>query len=204
MFADPEKILKQIGLQDNMIVADLGAGSGFYSIPAAEMTPNGKVYAVEVQKDFLVTIKNKANDAHLTNIEPIWGDIENTGGTKLKDEIIDRVIASNILFQVTNKQKFIDEAFRILKPEGKILLIDWSDSPDSFSLKQNIIVNKNQAREMFEKKDFVYERDIDAGAHHYGIILTKPSVALGRVSKDITRHDSAESTVARLDFTKSI
>ncbi|MFZ2978884.1 MAG: methyltransferase domain-containing protein, partial [Candidatus Magasanikiibacteriota bacterium] len=133
----------------------------------------GKVYAIEVQKDFLITIKNKANDTHLTNIEPIWGDIENIGGTKLKDEIIDRVIASNILFQVTNKQKFIDEAFRILKPEGKILLIDWSDSPDSFSLKQNIIVNKNQAREMFEKKGFVYERDIDAGAHHYGMILKK-------------------------------
>lgn len=173
MFADPEKILKQIGLQDNMIVADLGAGSGFYSIPAAHLTPNGKVYAIEVQKDFLTTIKNKANDAHLNNIEPIWGDVETIGGTKLKDEIIDRVIASNILFQVLNKQKFIDESFRVLKPEGKILLIDWADTSETFGLKQDVIIDKKQAREMFEKKGFVFERDIDAGAHHYGMILKK-------------------------------
>ncbi len=173
MFADPEKILKQIGIQDNMIVADLGAGSGFYSILAAQMASNGKVYAVEIQKDFLTTIKNKANDAHLNNLETIWGDVEQVGGTKLKDEIIDRVIASNVLFQIVNKQKFIDEAFRILKPEGKILLIDWTDAMEVLRPKKEVIINKEQAREMFEKKGFVYERDIDAGMHHYGMILKK-------------------------------
>lgn len=173
MFTDPIKNLKQIGLQDNMIVADLGVGSGFYAIPAAQMTPNGKVYAVEIQKDFLATITNKAKELHLNNIETIWGDIEQIGGTKLKDEILDRVIASNVLFQIKNKQKFIDEVLRILKPEGKILLIDWIDPSGIFCIKADAIITEIQARELFEKKGFSYERDIDAGPHHYGMILKK-------------------------------
>ena len=68
MFTDPVKNLKQFGLREDMVVADLGAGTGFYAISVAQMVPQGKVYAIEVQKDFLATIKNKAKEAHLNNI----------------------------------------------------------------------------------------------------------------------------------------
>ena len=174
MFADPIKNLKQFGIVENMIVADLGAGSGFYSIPAAEIANNGKVYAIEVQRDFLTMIKIKAADAHLANIDFIWGDVETVGGTKIKDGILDRVIASNILFQIIHKNKFLDEAHRILKKHGKILLIDWADASFVGGPKSNVLIKKENAREMFEKKGFVYERDIDAGMHHYGMIFSKP------------------------------
>ena len=56
MFSDPVKNLKQFGLREDMIVADLGAGTGFYSMAVAEMVPKGKVYAIEIQKDFLTTV----------------------------------------------------------------------------------------------------------------------------------------------------
>ena len=110
MFTDPVKNLKAFDLRENMIVADLGAGSGFYTIPVARMVPQGKVYAIEIQKDFLITISNKTIEAHLNNIECLLGDVEKIGGTKLKDKIVDAVIASNILFQVGDKDKFIEEA----------------------------------------------------------------------------------------------
>ena len=61
MFSDPIKNLNQLRIRENMIVADLGAGTGFYSIAAAQIVPNGKVYAIEIQKDFLNTIRNKAS-----------------------------------------------------------------------------------------------------------------------------------------------
>lgn len=171
MFTDPVKNLKAFGLREDMIVADLGAGSGFYTIPASVMVPMGKVYAIEIQKDFLTTIINKAVEAHANNIECLLGDVEKMGGTKLKDKIVDKVIASNILFQVGNKDKFIEEAKRILKPGGELLLVDWSDNKNTVGISLDKIISKNKAREMFEKKGFVWERDIDAGEHHYGIIF---------------------------------
>jgi ubiquinone/menaquinone biosynthesis C-methylase UbiE len=169
MFADPIKNLRAFGLREDMIVADLGAGTGFYSVAAAEMVPRGKVYAVEVQKDFLHKIKDKISDAHLLNVETLWGDVEKIGGTKIKDGIVDAVIASNILFQVEDKDKFLEETKRILKPGGRILLIDWSANPGHLDK----TISKDEARAMLEKKGFVWERDIDAGSSHYGMILRR-------------------------------
>ena len=59
MFSDPLKNLKVLGLREDNIVADLGAGTGFYSILASHLVPRGKVYAVEVQRDLIEIIKGK-------------------------------------------------------------------------------------------------------------------------------------------------
>lgn len=170
MFTSPIKNLKALGLRENDIVADLGAGTGFYSIPAGHIVGKGKVYAVEIAKDFLVTIKNKVKDARLTNVEIIWGNIEKIGGTKIGDGVVDAVIASNILFQVEDKGSFILETKRILKSKGQVLLIDWSES---LIMGAKVVVPKNKAREMFEKKGFIFDRDINTGEHHYGMILRR-------------------------------
>lgn len=176
MFADPIKNLKQFGLGEGMIVADLGAGTGFYTIPAGELVPNGKVYAVEVVKDYVTTIKNKAKELKLNNIECFWGDIEKVGGTKLKNGIIDAVIASNILFQVEDKMGFIAEIKRILKPGGKVLLIDWEDGVSPLGPKKEKIVPKEKVLMMFEKFEISLSREIDAGNHHYGMILINKKI----------------------------
>ena len=172
MFTDPIKNLKQFGLREDMIVADLGAGTGFYSIVAAQMIPQGKVYAIEIQKDFLGTIKNKVKDARLNNVECFLGNVEKIGGTSLKDAVVDAVIVSNVFFQIENKDKFIEEIKRILKTDGRVLLIDWSDSSDIHSNLKKII-SKDKAREMFENKGFIFNKEINPGAHHYGMIFRK-------------------------------
>jgi ubiquinone/menaquinone biosynthesis C-methylase UbiE len=170
MFTDPVKNLKAFGLREDNIVADLGAGTGYYTLAAGALVRRGKVYAVEVQKDFLDTIKSKVKEAHLNNVETLWGNVEKLGGTKIGDGIVDAVIASNILFQVEDKDGFIEELKRILKQKGRVLLIDWSESS---IVKGTNIISKDKARVMFEQKGFVLEREIDAGAYHYGMILIK-------------------------------
>ena len=175
MFTDPVKNLKQFGLGENMVVADLGAGTGFYTLAAAQMVPRGKVYAIEIQKDFLGTIKNKVKDARLNNVDCFLGDVEKIGGTSLADAVADAVIASNILSQIENKDKFINEIKRILKKGGKLLLIDWSDVSSIHSdLKK--IVPKNQARKMFENNGLIFNKEINAGEHHYGMIFKKDEI----------------------------
>ena len=175
MFTDPIKNLKQFGLREDMVVADLGAGTGFYSIAAAQMVSHGKVYAIEIQKDFLTTLKIRVKDAHLNNLDCFLGNVEKIGGTKLKDAVVDAAIVSNVLFQIENKEKFIDEIKRILKNEGRVLLIDWSDN-SSLNSKLKKIVSKNKAREMFENKGFIFEKEINTGDHHYGMIFRKEEI----------------------------
>ncbi len=170
MFSNPSKNLLAFSLEKDSIVADLGAGTGYYTIPLGKILTRGKVYAIEVSKDYLSAIKQKTADAGLKNVEIIWGNVEKIGGTKIGDGILDAVIASNILFQVEDKKTFCNEIKRILKTKGKVLLIDWT--PESILGKKGII-SKEQARATFEASGFVLMREIDAGEHHYGMILIK-------------------------------
>ncbi|MEX2090601.1 MAG: class I SAM-dependent methyltransferase, partial [Candidatus Paceibacterota bacterium] len=95
MFSDPVKNLKALGLREDNVVVDLGAGTGFYSIAAGELVPKGKVYAIEIVKDFLATVRQRAKEANLNNVEALWGNIEKSGGTKIADAVADAAIASN-------------------------------------------------------------------------------------------------------------
>ena len=171
MFSDPVKNLRALGLHESDIVADLGAGTGYYALAAAHIVTRGKVYAVEIEKEFLHTIKNKTKEAHLSNVEIIWGNVEKIGGTKIGDSITDAVIASNILFQIEHKDSFVEEIKRILKPKGPVLLVDWSSDSPLMGAKH--AVPQAKAREIYEKKGFLWQRDINTGEHHYGMILSK-------------------------------
>ena len=173
-FSDPQKNIQQFGLIEGMKVADLGAGSAAYTIAAAaQVGTSGRVYAVEVQKELISNIKNTALKQGLSNVEVIWGDIESLGGTKIKDHSIDAVIVSNVLFQAEDRQGLISEVKRILKPKGRVLVVDWKDSFGGMGPHADHVVSEQSAKKLFEESGFSLERSIPAGDHHYGFIATK-------------------------------
>jgi ubiquinone/menaquinone biosynthesis C-methylase UbiE len=171
MFSDPAQNLARLGLTDGMKVVDIGAGSGFYTMEAARIVgKNGRVYAVDVQKNILERLRTNGLTSGLTNIEVVWGNAEKIGGTKIREGIADRVIASNVLFQIEKPDDFSLEIKRLLKPGGKVLLVDWSElSPIS----PKNIVPSNKAQTLFEKVGFKLEQTFNAGEHHYGMVLSR-------------------------------
>jgi ubiquinone/menaquinone biosynthesis C-methylase UbiE len=172
MFLHPDKSIAQLDLREGMRVADLGAGSGHITRSAAlRVGHTGKVYAVEVQKDLLKKLEHELEEGGIRNVIAIWGDIEKKGGTKIADGSMDAVILSNVLFQVTDKFGLIDEAKRILKPNGKILVIDWQESFKGMGPGASDVVNKAHALELFGKRGFRLLENISTGPQHYGIIL---------------------------------
>ncbi|MEK7477794.1 MAG: methyltransferase domain-containing protein [Patescibacteria group bacterium] len=173
-FADPASIVNYFGLKPDMTVADFGAGSGAYALAMAEQVrPNGKVYAIDVQKDLLVTLKNTAKERHLTNLEVLWGDIENLGGSKIGDQIIDFVLLSNVLFQTKASYKMAIETKRILKPSGQVAIIDWAESFGGLGPRPEDIMAAEEAKKIFGQAGFAYEKSFPVGDHHYGLIFKK-------------------------------
>jgi ubiquinone/menaquinone biosynthesis C-methylase UbiE len=171
-FTEPQSNIDQFMIPEGARVADLGAGSGAYSIAAARAVGStGKVLSVEVQKELLTRLQSTAKAERLTNIDVIWGDIEKLGGTKIRDMSIDAAIVSNVLFQVEDRRGFIGELKRILKPEGKVLVIDWSGSHGGMGPKPEQVVPEQDVKTLFEKHDIVFERSITAGDNHYGLIF---------------------------------
>lgn len=157
-----------------MIVADLGVGSGFYSLHAAKLVGDrGKVYAIDIQKDLLDRIRLQATKDRRYNVETIWGDCEKLGGTKLREMLVDVAIAANILFQLEKKDVFAQEVSRVIKRGGKLVVVDWTDSFNNLGPHADHVFTKAVAEELFKKHGFAVEKEIDAGAHHYGMIFSK-------------------------------
>jgi ubiquinone/menaquinone biosynthesis C-methylase UbiE len=175
MFSDPAVNLSRLGLNEGMKVVDLGAGSGFYSLEAArKVGKSGRVYAVEIQKELLERVRSTGQMQGLRNIEVIWGNVEKIGGTKLRDNIADRVIASNILFQLEKPEDFALEIKRILKLGGKVLITDWSETS---ALGPKVPFSANKAKALFEKFGFKLDQSFGAGDHHYGLVFIRQDSA---------------------------
>src|SRR5689334_22478337 len=112
-FAHPHSNVTALGIKPGMVVADFGAGSGHYVQALAEKVgPEGKVYAIDVQKDLLRRIVNESNKRGHHNVHILWGDLEKDHGSKLSNESCDLVLISNMLFQTQEKEKVLREAKR--------------------------------------------------------------------------------------------
>lgn len=175
MFSDPNTIVPQLHIPLGASVADLGAGTGVYSFLLSKVVgPEGKVYACDVQKDMLTRLENEIKDRHITNIQTVLSNIEAHQGTKLRDQSIDWVIVANVLFQIEDRDGFIKEISRILKPGGTVFLVDWSESFGNLGPHQNEVINAVEAEKKFTAFGFKKSpQTIEAGSHHYGIIFKK-------------------------------
>jgi ubiquinone/menaquinone biosynthesis C-methylase UbiE len=171
-FAHPPRNVAALGIEPGMRIADFGAGSGAYVLAMAErLTNSGTVYAIDVQRDLLRRIKNDAHRAGYKNIEIIWSDLEVPNGSRIADKHLDLVLISNLLFQVDAKDVLIAEARRILKPDGRLAIVDWSDSYKGMGPHKKDVVKKEDARGLATEGGFELLREFEAGAHHYGLVF---------------------------------
>lgn len=170
-FSNPERNVKYLGLGLGNNVADFGAGSGFYSLAAAEIVgERGKVYAVDLHTELLLRVCNSGKAKGCANIVAVAGDLESPRGSALKDASIDAVIMSNVLSLIKNKTNALSEAFRVLKPGGKLLFIDWSDHKTSIAPKSYPILPARAAKLNVEAAGFRVLKDLEVGDHHYGFL----------------------------------
>lgn len=174
MFSEPEKNIAQFHVDPGMNVVDIGAGVGHYAIALSKAVGDaGRVYAVEVQQDLLKKLKTEAEKQHLRNIDILWGDVEEERGTKLVDHIADRVIISNVLFQVRDREAVMRESIRIVKPKGRILIIDWTESHGGLGPKPADVISPDEVTESMKRNNFELDRKINTGEYHYGLIFKK-------------------------------
>ena len=173
-FAHPTHNVRSLGISPGMKIADFGSGSGAYALAIAESLCNsGHVYAIDVQRDLLRRTKNEAHKRGFRNVEVIWGDLEYAGATKIADGLLDMVLISNLLFQINEKNAVIKEAWRVLKPGGRLVIIDWSDSFGGTGPQEVDVVTKEAAESLATSNGFDSVGEFPAGSHHYGLVFKR-------------------------------
>lgn len=117
----PEALISQMPIQKNHTLLDVGAGSGFFTIPMAEKT-SSQVYAMDPDRRMLSVIEEKAKEKGLTNIELIQDYIENLS---IQTNSVDFVMASLILHEVSSLTKALTNIFAVLKAGGHLLCLEY-------------------------------------------------------------------------------
>jgi len=173
-FIDPLAVIAQMNLKQGEAIADFGCGTGYFSIPLAQkIGEEGKVYSLDVVPEKLEAVESQAKTLGLTNLVIQRVNLENKEGSKLKAESVDWVIMKDVLFQNKEKNNMLEEAKRVLKPGGKVLLVEWKTEDTAIGPDQEIRISKEKALELINKCELGIEKEIAAGDFHYGYILTK-------------------------------
>ncbi|MCK5491102.1 MAG: methyltransferase domain-containing protein [Candidatus Pacebacteria bacterium] len=170
---NPDYIIENLNIKNGMTVADFGCGAGYFTIPIAKIVKNnGKVYAIDVLSSSLESVSSKAKLYGLLNITTIRANVESKKSSKIEDESTDFVILANILFQTNDYDSILNEARRITKNDGKIVIIDWIPSKISMGPKFEHCLSENDIKKLAIKNGLKAIRVIDAGSHHYGIVFS--------------------------------
>jgi ubiquinone/menaquinone biosynthesis C-methylase UbiE len=172
---DPFYILEEAGLAAEMRVADLGCGAaGHFVIPAGKITgEKGVVYAVDLLKSVLEAVKSRAKMEEVRNVETVWSNLEIYGATKISSESLDMAFLVNTLFQIKKREEVLREAVRLVKPGGKILIVEWGQGEAPLGPPPAMRLSKDMVREMAGKNNLKEIKEFKAGPYHYGIIFIK-------------------------------
>ncbi|MBX7211950.1 MAG: class I SAM-dependent methyltransferase [Verrucomicrobiaceae bacterium] len=131
IFHQREKIITNVGLKPGMVMADIGAGTGLFTVPFSQAVgPTGKVYAVDIVKSFIEHIKARASKANVANVETV---LCKERSVELPESSIDLAFICDVYHHFEYPQATLASLHKALKPGGEIVLIDFKRIPGESS-----------------------------------------------------------------------
>jgi len=118
----PDEVVANMGLEPDHVVADIGAGSGYFSFRIAKLVPEGKVLAVDIQQEMLDIIEATKATEGVTNIDGVKGEIDNPN---LPANSIDAAIMVDAYHEFSHPFEMINGIYNALRPGGRIFLLEY-------------------------------------------------------------------------------
>ena len=138
-------------IKSNSVVADIGAGSGFYTFRVAHRIPKGKVYAVEIQDDAIAYLKKKALKDKLANVEV-------TKGTEVSPNLppnsIDLAFMVDVYHELAHPVVYLAALSKALKPSGRLLLLEYKEENPAVAIKAEHKMSVKQAKKELTANGF--------------------------------------------------
>ena len=119
-------------LEPDHVVADIGAGSGYFSFRIASKVPVGKVLAVDIQPEMLQLIESQKADRNVSNIEGVLGQVNSPN---LAPNSIDAAIRVDAYHEFSHPYEMISGIYNALRPGGRIFLLEYRGEDDSVPIR---------------------------------------------------------------------
>ncbi len=175
LLIDIELLLDKIVVNDSDKIADLGCGAfGYFVFPLTKkIGRHGKIYAVDIIKSNLENIKKAASVENLSQIETVWSDLEVYQGTKISNDSLDAAMLISVLSQSNDYKAILKEAGRMLRRDGRLLIVDWDNNKSPFDINPEKRLNKDVLKKTADELGWQIAEDFPAGKYHYALLLIK-------------------------------
>lgn len=165
---NPTETLAKAGLKENMIVCDIGAGTGIFSLPAAKIT-NKEVYALEIADKMIDYLEEKKKKQKIDNLKiiKVQGD-----KLPLEDQSCHLAIMVTVYHEIENKIKMLEEIKRILKPQGSLLIVEFHKKTTKMGPPMEHRISENEVKDNLLITGFSLTKEILNEENFYGHLYT--------------------------------
>ncbi len=165
-FLNPDSILKKAAFDGDTVLADLGCGSGYFTIPASFFVK--KVYALDVQQEMLDILREKIRKEKIKNIETILsGEVS----IPLPDRSVDVLFMANVFHELDDRGGILKEAKRILSGRGRMIIIDWKKMEMDFGPPVGERLTAEEVVSICEDTGFRILERLEAGQYNYMLVF---------------------------------
>jgi SAM-dependent methyltransferase len=165
-----DEVIGRLGLKPGDVVADLGAGSGLFAFPLARAVGRGRVYAVELDEGFLAHMRAKAKAEAVANIQPVLGKFTDPA---LPARDVDVAFFHDVLHHVENRSAYLKSVAGYLKPDGRIVVIEFDPAQSPHRDQPELIVSKAQTTGWLGEAGFVPAEDISLFSDKWFVVYRR-------------------------------
>lgn len=170
----PEKALDALDLQKGMAVADVGAGTGYFSLRMARRVgPEGKVYANDVQPEMLDKLRANAAKAKLGNVETVLGS---EADPKLPANALDLVLLVDVYHEFSQPQEMLQHIRASLKPSGRLVLLEYRKEDPAVPIRPEHKMSVVEVKTEVEAEGYRLDKVIETLPRQHIIIFKKLSM----------------------------
>ncbi len=167
----PSKAIALLELAPDAVLADIGAGSGYYSFRLARLLPQGKVVAVDIQPEMLTFLKAEAARLGVANVQPHLGAVDDV---KLPPASIDAALMVDAYHEFDHPVEMLASLRSALKPKGRIYLLEYRAEDDNVPIKPHHKMTEAQARKEFAAAGFRFVTNKPGLPWQHLLIFEKP------------------------------
>lgn len=155
---ETSKLIKNMNISAEDVIADIGAGSGYHVFKMAPLASKGIIYAVDIQPEMLAAIEYRKTEEDVSNVLTIQGTEKSVG---LPDNSIDKVLMVDVYHEFSFPKEMLQSIYRALKPNGKIYLIEYRGEDASVPIKRLHKMTEAQAIKELNASGFALESNIN-------------------------------------------
>jgi ubiquinone/menaquinone biosynthesis C-methylase UbiE len=165
----PSKALDALDLKPGMIVADIGAGSGYYSSRIAKRVgPTGRVYATDIQPGMIALLDRRIKSEGLTNVTTVLGGMDDP---KLPPKAIDLAIMVDVYHELQEPQIFLQRLKETFKPGGRLVLLEFRKEDPKVPILEVHKMSVAEVKQELEAEGFVLDTVIEVLPWQHIIVL---------------------------------